>query len=166
MNRFLALFFCVVLTHSALGCSCVLPEPTKREDVLHAADVVFVGRAVSITCVVEGDEVKALRYEFVVERSWSGPMTRRQSVRTELSTCGFMFEAGKSYLISANGAAELAVSRCSYSGDADSCQMYLALLGKPRFVNFWAWLARRRFSSVVPACLGRGPTFPARGSCR
>lgn len=156
MNRFLALSLCVAFARSALGCSCILPEPTKREDVLQAADVVFVGRPVSVTCVVEGSEVKAFRYEFVVERSWSGPMRRRQSVRTELSTCGFMFEPGKSYLISASGAAQLAVSRCSYSGEADSSKMYIALLGQPRFVNGWSWLPRRRFDGFVPACLGRG----------
>jgi hypothetical protein len=159
MRRFLLTFLSTIFfVHSVLACSCTLAEPATRDVILGAADVVFVGRPVSVTCNVADGEVIGFRYEFVVERAWTADVPRRVIVDTPLSSCGFMFEPHQSYLISATRSKELTTTLCSYSGKVgESVEPYLRVLGKPRTRYLWSWLARTHFQGIVPECLHQSP---------
>jgi len=153
MKQVLAIILVVIAADPASACECirVLTRPPAREDVLRDASVAFVGWPVAVTCVEEGGQVVAFDYVFEVAEAWL-PSKKRVTVRTSFSTCGYLFESDKRYLIIGSGDAPATVTRCSNTGPAKDATETLTLLGEP-LRRFRRASPPRSTVTVIPACI-------------
>lgn len=149
--KILAFALLLTLTIPAYPCSCVQVGNDTRETLL-SHEAVFVGWPTRVECIYQNGDVVAFRYDFAVSRSWKSAPHRHVSVTTPFSTCGFLFEPGRSYVITADGSS-LSVGRCSPSGDEDSSAKVIAILGHPARTHKWWRTPRFNTASLVPMCL-------------
>lgn len=107
----------LVLTPTAVyACSCAMSESPDKE--LDRSTAVFAGKVTDIQLrdgfVISTDDPVTVTFE--VSEVWKGSVQKVQTIRTVRSetSCGYEFEAGKEYLVYANGsAANLEVFLCS-----------------------------------------------------
>jgi len=98
----LSLLACILCDPSAsLACTCQPPNPNKsfKQHVKKArrdAKVVFSGTAKE---VIVDSQMNMLIAKFKVENYWKGAGVEEVTIETILSTCSFIFETGKGYLV-------------------------------------------------------------------
>ena len=67
-----------------------------------------------------------------VEESWKGILSEEITIKTDLSSCGYRFEIGMSYLIFASGSDKdiLTTGECSFNRKLFKAAEELKILGK------------------------------------
>jgi len=136
-----------------LACEClrIVTDPITRDDVLRGASVAFVGWPVSVSCILDGQNVVAFDYVFEVSETWL-PASKRVTIRTPLSTCGLLFGPGVRYLVIGYGTPPPSVNRCSETAAEADAQATLALLNKP-LQHFPRTRSPRTKVTLVPRCV-------------
>jgi hypothetical protein len=112
----LALFILLLsASESSFACSCAPnPKPLKGQvkDAFVESTAIFSGEVISVTPSSEQQVTVKLK----VGKSWKGKPAEEITLTTASNSamCGYGFEAGKTYLVYANGEADaLMVSICS-----------------------------------------------------
>ena len=141
----------------ALACDCSLPESPLV--ALEGSAAVFSGELVSI----DGDVGVILTFE--VSRVWKGPV-EETLVLTTLSLgagdCGYPFEAGRAYLVYANGGGDLlSVWLCNGTLPLEYAQEDLKVLGEGQIPGQAA--AAPETEDPEPAEVPPLPSAPATG---
>ncbi len=132
----LALVFVVAINPgpSSIACSCA-PKPSLRTAVSQAS-AVFVGRVVSrrtSSWIDHRSTCTRHNYTFEVKKLYKGPRSAELVVFTGHGEgdCGFVFEAGKTYLVYAYDVEELETSICTRTVEIMQAEADLAELGEP-----------------------------------
>jgi hypothetical protein len=122
MKKFLIIASFLFLTFYAektYACSCLAPDPNKslEQQVKEAYDnstAVFSAKVISIS---ENSAKFSKTVKLKLTKSWKGKLSKSFTITTAMDSamCGYYFEAGKTYLIYANGknAKSLSTNLCS-----------------------------------------------------
>jgi hypothetical protein len=99
-------------------------ESGSPHQELEKARAVFIGKVAKIN---EGGPT--IIVEFLVEKIWKGPSSKRITVHTGKSLYGYGFTKSEKYLIYAYGEKQLETSRCSRTQSVESASFDLKELG-------------------------------------
>lgn len=122
---------------TAFACSCMSPEGPSVE--LGRASAVFSGRVIEVRGRKDGDRsLGMVEAVFEVGQVWKGAAGKRVSVYTnsDSAACGYSFEAGRSYLVYADGGeGRLTTGICSRTKRLEDAQADLDEFGSGREVD-------------------------------
>ncbi len=145
-------------TERAMACSCAPPDSPLVS--LEQSAAVFSGELVSI----DGEFPVVLTFD--VARVWKGPVAETLVLTTSslgAGDCGYPFEAGRAYLVYANGGGDLlGVWLCNGTLPLEYAQEDLAILGEGQIPGQAA--AAPETEDPEPAVASPLPSPPETGS--
>ena len=140
----LSLCTAVLLSCAQRGASCDCVPPTDVGEAFSLSDAVFTGRVTYIGDRHDKNGALAFReYMFRVSRGWKGTGGIDTAILYDIpeSTCSFIFEDGKQYLVYASGdrrfGGRLSTSICTRTRLLEDAADDLGKLGKPAYLGRW-----------------------------